>query len=119
MARNPRSVRWSEFTQSGMRCASQISVFFSAAARKLSCLRSASRNVRFSIKPHDSARTNTGRRKCSSKCMSTENKRTMRSLYEAFQRGGVETVLAALTPDIEWHYPGAAPYAGRYDSTEK
>ena len=45
MATKPSSVRWSELTHAGMRCASQISVFFSTAASMLSCLRSASLNV--------------------------------------------------------------------------
>src|SRR5947207_56961 len=49
MATKPSSVRWSEFTQRGMRCASQMSVLFSTTAKKLSCLRSASRNFSLGI----------------------------------------------------------------------
>src|ERR1051325_8763866 len=49
MATNPSTVRRSEFTQAGIRWASQTSVFFSITARKLSCFRSASRNFSFGI----------------------------------------------------------------------
>src|SRR5882762_7612238 len=41
MPRNPRMVRWSELTQPGIRCASQMRVFFSSGASKLSCCRDA------------------------------------------------------------------------------
>ena len=38
--------------------------------------------------------------------MSQQDVSTMRSAYEAFNRGDIPAVLAALDPDIEWHEPG-------------
>jgi ketosteroid isomerase-like protein len=43
--------------------------------------------------------------------MSQENVATVRRLYEAFAAGDVETILALLSPDIEWHEAENFPYA--------
>ena len=38
--------------------------------------------------------------------MSEQNVNTMRTAYEAFNRGDVPAVLEAFDPQIEWHEPG-------------
>jgi len=37
----------------------------------------------------------------------------IRALYDAFARGDIETILAALADDVVWDAPGGAPYSGR------
>jgi uncharacterized protein len=44
--------------------------------------------------------------------MSNDNQQLMRRLYDAYNRGDFDTILAAMTDDIEWYVPGAAPFAG-------
>ena len=50
--------------------------------------------------------------------MAEENKKTVQGMYEAFGRGDIATVLAALDPDIEWWeaenfiYADGNPYIG-------
>jgi uncharacterized protein len=50
--------------------------------------------------------------------MSEDNKKTVQGMYEAFGRGDIATVLAALDPDIEWWeaenfiYADGNPYIG-------
>lgn len=45
--------------------------------------------------------------------MSQENVRLVRSLYEAFGRGDVPAVLAAMDPRIEWNEAENFPYADK------
>ena len=45
--------------------------------------------------------------------MSQENVGLVKSLYEAFGRGDVPTVLAAMDPKIEWNEAENFPYADR------
>jgi uncharacterized protein len=50
--------------------------------------------------------------------MSHENARTVQSMYEAFGRGDISTVIAALDPQVEWWeaenfiYADSNPYVG-------
>ena len=50
--------------------------------------------------------------------MSEQNRATIQGMYEAFGRGDIATVLAALDPEIEWWeaenfiYADANPYVG-------
>jgi uncharacterized protein len=44
--------------------------------------------------------------------MSSDNKQTVRNIYDAFSRGDVEAILAGLTDDFSWNVPGGAPFAG-------
>jgi hypothetical protein len=39
---------------------------------------------------------------------------TIRSLYDAFARGDVPSVLAALAPDVKWTEAEGFPYGGTY-----
>jgi ketosteroid isomerase-like protein len=43
-------------------------------------------------------------------------KQLVQSMYEAFSRGDIQTILAALAPDADWDDsgPAAVPFAGRY-----
>jgi len=38
----------------------------------------------------------------------------IRDAYDAFARGDLGTVLAALSPEITWHVPGRSPLSGDY-----
>jgi len=42
------------------------------------------------------------------------NSEMIRSLYEAFARGDVPAVLAALSPDVRWTEAEGFPYGGTY-----
>jgi ketosteroid isomerase-like protein len=50
--------------------------------------------------------------------MSEENRKTVQGMYDAFGRGDIGTVLAALDPDVEWWeaenfiYADGNPYVG-------
>lgn len=44
----------------------------------------------------------------------TSNAALIRTTYDAFARGDVETVLAVLDPSIEWTEAAGFPYAGTY-----
>jgi uncharacterized protein len=46
--------------------------------------------------------------------MSQENIAVVRSLYEAFARGDVPTVLAGFDENIEWNEAEGTPYGGQY-----
>ena len=46
--------------------------------------------------------------------MSHDNIAFVRSLYEAFGKGDVPTVLAGFADDIEWNEPEGSPYAGQH-----
>ena len=46
--------------------------------------------------------------------MSHDNIALVRSLYEAFAKGDVPTVLAGFADDIEWNEPEGIPYGGQY-----
>ena len=46
--------------------------------------------------------------------MSQDNIAFVRSLYEAFGRGDVDTVLAGFDENIEWNEPEAIPYGGQH-----
>ena len=39
-----------------------------------------------------------------------DNVRLLKSLYEAFGRGEIPTVLGAMSPDIKWHQAESNPY---------
>src|SRR5512146_1081638 len=43
---------------------------------------------------------------------------TIRSLYEAFARGDVPTVLGALAPDVSWTEAEGFPYGGTYSGPQ-
>jgi ketosteroid isomerase-like protein len=43
---------------------------------------------------------------------------TVRSLYEAFARGDVPTVLGALAPDVRWTEAEGFPYGGTYSGPQ-
>ena len=43
-----------------------------------------------------------------------KNVETIRGLYEAFGRGDVPSILAALAPDVSWTEAGGSPYGGTY-----
>ena len=45
--------------------------------------------------------------------MSSENKQTIQRMYDAFNKGDIDAVLANLTDDFAWYAPGAAPFAGQ------
>jgi ketosteroid isomerase-like protein len=45
--------------------------------------------------------------------MSTDKVATVRGLYRAFEQGAVETVLGALTDDVEWYEAENSPYGDR------
>lgn len=44
--------------------------------------------------------------------MSGENKDVIRRVYDAYQRGDIDAILAELTDDFEWNAPGGAPFSG-------
>ena|SRR5687767_11763771 len=46
--------------------------------------------------------------------MSHDNIAYVRSLYEAFGRGDIPTVLAGFADDIEWNEAEGMPYGGQY-----
>jgi len=50
--------------------------------------------------------------------MSHDNIAFVRSLYEAFGRGDVPTVLAGFADDIEWNEAEGMPYGGQYHGPE-
>jgi uncharacterized protein len=41
------------------------------------------------------------------------NSQSIRDLYAAFSRGDIETLLNAVTEDVDWYSPGVAPFSGR------
>jgi uncharacterized protein len=43
--------------------------------------------------------------------MSNDNAELLSAMYDAFARGDVPTVMAALDEDVEWHIPAALPHA--------
>ena len=50
--------------------------------------------------------------------MSHHNIALVRSLYEAFGKGDVPTVLAGFDENIEWNEPEGMPYGGQYHGPE-
>lgn len=50
--------------------------------------------------------------------MGHESTMIVRSLYEAFARGDVPSVLGAMAEDIEWHEAEGMPYGGVYHGPE-
>ena len=44
--------------------------------------------------------------------MSSDNKQLLRRMYDAYNEGDFDTVLANMTDDVTWYVPGAAPFAG-------
>ena len=50
--------------------------------------------------------------------MSHDNIAFVRSLYEAFGKGDVPTVLAGFADDIEWNEAEGMPYGGQYHGPE-
>ena len=50
--------------------------------------------------------------------MSHDNIAFVRSLYEAFGKGDVPTVLAGFAGDIEWNEAEGMPYGGQYHGPE-
>jgi ketosteroid isomerase-like protein len=50
--------------------------------------------------------------------MSGQSEDIIRSLYEAFARGDVPSVLGGFAPDIEWHEAEGMPYGGVYRGPE-
>jgi len=57
--------------------------------------------------------------------MSSANVRLVQSLYDAFKRGEIATIISALTPDVDWqvhgnpkHYPTIGRWTGRDGAQE-
>lgn len=50
--------------------------------------------------------------------MSQANVQAVRGIYDAFARGDVDAVFAAMTPDIEWDESEGMPYGGVYRGRE-
>jgi ketosteroid isomerase-like protein len=50
--------------------------------------------------------------------MGTESADVVRDMYEAFARGDVAAVLAAMVDDIEWHESEGMPYGGVHRSPD-
>ena len=50
--------------------------------------------------------------------MSQENVEVVRGVYDAFGRGDVDAVFAAMEPDIEWDESEGMPYGGVYRGRE-
>jgi ketosteroid isomerase-like protein len=46
------------------------------------------------------------------------NSATIKSLYDAFARGDVPTVLGALAPDVRWTEAEGFPYGGTYSGPQ-
>ncbi|HZC03259.1 MAG TPA: nuclear transport factor 2 family protein [Gammaproteobacteria bacterium] len=44
---------------------------------------------------------------------------TLRTIYDAFAKGDVETVMSLLTDDIEYHITGRSPVSGNYSGKEE
>ncbi len=51
--------------------------------------------------------------------MAHPNEEALRSGYEAFGRGDIDTVMGLFTDDIKWHVPGRSPLAGDYNGKEE
>jgi uncharacterized protein len=51
--------------------------------------------------------------------MSQQNVETIRGIYEAFGRGDIPEVLAAMAPDIEWVTPESIPWGGTFHGQEE
>jgi uncharacterized protein len=45
--------------------------------------------------------------------MESPNAEIVRGIYRAFERGDLDAVLDAMTPDVVFHAPGGAPFSGR------
>jgi uncharacterized protein len=45
-----------------------------------------------------------------------DNTTVIRDAYQAFAKGDIPGVLAALSTDLEWHVPGRSPLSGTYHS---
>jgi len=43
----------------------------------------------------------------------------LRTLYEAFAKGDVETVMSLLTDDVEYHISGRSPVSGTYKGKDE
>ncbi len=41
------------------------------------------------------------------------NSQSIRELYAAFSRGDIETLLKAMTEDVDWYSPGTTSFSGR------
>jgi len=50
--------------------------------------------------------------------VSQENVELVRGIYDAFHRGDVDAVFAAMKPDIEWDESEGMPYGGVYRGRE-
>ncbi|PVZ11989.1 hypothetical protein C8D89_103320 [Actinomycetospora cinnamomea] len=51
--------------------------------------------------------------------MGSDDVETVRSIYEAFARGDVDAVFAAMVDDIEWDESPGMPYGGVYHGREE
>ena len=45
--------------------------------------------------------------------MASDAKQSIKALYDAFNRGEIDTVLNGMTDDVVWDVPGSAPFTGR------
>jgi uncharacterized protein len=45
--------------------------------------------------------------------MGSDAKQSIKTLYDAFNRGETDTILESLTEDVVWDVPGTAPFTGR------
>ena len=50
--------------------------------------------------------------------MTQANVEVVRGVYDAFARGDVDAVFAAMTPEIEWDESEGMPYRGVYHGRE-
>ena len=51
--------------------------------------------------------------------MSQDNVAFVRGLYEAFNKGDADSVLAALAEDVEWHEADGMPYGGHHHGPQE
>lgn len=45
--------------------------------------------------------------------MNAYNKQIVRGLYEAYSRGDIDAIVAALADDFDWTVPGRVPFSGK------
>lgn len=51
--------------------------------------------------------------------MQQPNEQTLRTIYDAFGRGDVDTVMGSLTDDIKYHISGRSPVSGEYSGKDE
>lgn len=51
--------------------------------------------------------------------MGHDNAARLRTGYEAFSKGDLDTIRELWSPDIQWHSYGHTPFAGEYDGIDQ